>query len=43
MAVNEPIPPKGEICLRYHNSLATSESLIIIIFTIDRLDYTFST
>ena len=31
MAVNEPIPraePEGEVCLRCHNSLATSESLI---------------
>ena len=34
MAVNEPIPraePEGEICLRRHNSLATSESLIYLL------------
>ena len=48
MAVNELIPraqPKGEIRLRCHNSLVTSESLIIynIIFTTDCLGYAFST
>ena len=35
MAVNEPIPrvqPKGEVCLRCHNSLATSESLIYLLY-----------
>ena len=34
MAVNEPIPrvqPEGEVCLRRHNSLATSESLIYLL------------
>ena len=33
MAVNEPIlraQPEGEVCLRSHNSLATSESLIYL-------------
>ena len=34
MAVNEPIPraePEGEVCLRRHNSLATSKSLIYLL------------
>ena len=47
MVVNEMIPraqPESdhEICLRCHNSLATSESLIYN-FTTDRLGYAFIT
>ena len=37
MAVNEPIPraqPEGEVCLRSHNSLATSESLIYLLLIV---------
>jgi hypothetical protein len=37
MAVNEPIPraqPEGEVCLRCHNSLATSESLIYLLLIV---------
>ena len=37
MAVNQPIPraqPEGEVCLRSHNSLATSESLIYLLLIV---------
>ena len=50
MAVNKPIPraePEGEVCLRRHNSLATSESLIYLlpeaIQNAGRQGYAFST